>query len=120
MKCKSCGILLESDSKICPICGTAVENNVQQTNNNENVVERPATIISPIQNTTEHVSEGVAMFNTSDNFESPKSKRGIIALVLTIIVVLAGLLGFGFYWLRSPKMIFTNLINKVYGKKFFP
>jgi len=121
MQCKNCGILLDNDSKICPTCGTPVENNVQQINNiepelngSENVMERPATIISPIQNTTEHVTEGVAMFNNSDSYESPKSKKGIIALVLAIIIILVGLLGFGFYLLKSPKMIFSSLINKVY------
>ena len=123
MQCKNCGAILDAQNDVCPNCGVRVNVDVDNSQENLNVqlvndvpieespVQEPINIVPPVQNIG-NISEDVAVFN--NNYEQKKSKKGIVAFIVTLVILVVGLLGFTFYITRTPKMVFNGFVNKLF------
>lgn len=98
MFCKKCGAKLEEGAKFCPMCGTKVE---EKPEKKESLVQTSAG--KPVKETIQEKKKGP---------EDPKkgSKKGLIAAIVAVIVLLAGFLGYSTVGMAMSK---NHLAKKI-------
>ena len=120
MKCLKCNSSITEDQLSCPGCGTSIEelkrNNLlllEEENKKENVEvsdDIKETEVVSERNVEVNISEPVQTVNRTKNKKSKMSLFVIVAVVAFLIIIL----GVSYFVAKSPKSIFTRLINDLY------
>ena len=100
MNCKNCGSSLESGAKFCGNCGSPVEVSESLEPNNIDTIS------------SSNVSNDSQSF--SDDEKKGSKKKFILPII--ILLVIAGVCGFIFFYMKNPKRIITSVINNAYDK----
>ena len=117
--CSKCGSAVEPDAQFCGNCGTPVSPQPDVQSMQQSTLNIPPTMANPfVQQPTsqpEPAHNGYQSPVLPGDEEKGKSKTGIIACVIAVVLIIAGLAGY--YFLTSnPKYVYQSMYKQMINR----